>query len=181
MPKLDYAVEAHPATGRPGRLAGRCCAGGRGRPDEELVVLATEANVDPVELEGAVVTVGEPDPRRYLVRAVISRHRVPTIASVLTRLAACESTSRWHVNTGNSYFGGLQMSMTFWRRHGGLAFAPRPDLASREQQIGCHSRAGSAGLDCHGRRAAEDSGSGRCGSTTHFRSDDVEGHQSTSC
>ena len=51
------------------------------------------------------------------------------------RLAACESTSRWHVNTGNGYYGGVQQDMTFWRRYGGLAFAPRPDLASRGEQI----------------------------------------------
>ena len=51
------------------------------------------------------------------------------------RLAACESTGRWNVSTGNGYFGGLQMDMVFWRRHGGLAYAPRPDLASRAAQI----------------------------------------------
>jgi len=50
-------------------------------------------------------------------------------------LAQCESNGRWNVNSGNGYFGGVQMDMTFWRRHGGLAFAPRPDLASRAQQI----------------------------------------------
>jgi hypothetical protein len=56
------------------------------------------------------------------------------------RLAACESTSRWHIATGNGYFGGLQQDMTFWRRHGGMSFAPRPDLASREQQIAVAER-----------------------------------------
>jgi hypothetical protein len=54
---------------------------------------------------------------------------------VYDRLAACESTSRWNANTGNSYYGGLQMDMTFWRRHGGLQYASRPDLASRAAQI----------------------------------------------
>lgn len=51
------------------------------------------------------------------------------------RLAACESTGRWHINSGNGYYGGLQQDLTFWRRHGGLAFASRPDLATRGQQI----------------------------------------------
>ena len=54
---------------------------------------------------------------------------------VWDRLAYCESTGRWWANTGNGYFGGLQMDMTFWRRHGGLQYAPRPDLATRSQQI----------------------------------------------
>jgi resuscitation-promoting factor RpfB len=54
---------------------------------------------------------------------------------VWDRLAQCESSGRWWLNTGNGYFGGLQMDMTFWRRHGGLQYAARPDLASRAVQI----------------------------------------------
>lgn len=57
------------------------------------------------------------------------------IYTVWDRLAQCESSGRWWINTGNGYFGGLQQDMTFWRRHGGLAYASRPDLASREDQI----------------------------------------------
>jgi len=56
------------------------------------------------------------------------------------RLAHCESSGRWHLNTGNSYFGGLQEDLVFWRRHGGLAYAPRPDLASRGAQIAVAQR-----------------------------------------
>ena len=59
----------------------------------------------------------------------------PTIRPVWYALAACESTSRWHVNTGNGYYGGLQMDMVFWRQHGGLRYAARPDLASVEAQV----------------------------------------------
>jgi len=54
---------------------------------------------------------------------------------VWDRLAACESTGRWYANTGNGYYGGLQQDLVFWRRHGGLQYASRPDLASRAQQI----------------------------------------------
>ena len=31
------------------------------------------------------------------------------------RLAMCESSGRWHVNTGNGYYGGLQISPSTWR------------------------------------------------------------------
>ena len=55
-------------------------------------------------------------------------------------LAMCESTGRWFVNSGNGYYGGLQQDMTFWRRHGGLAYAPRPDLAPRTAQIAVAQR-----------------------------------------
>jgi hypothetical protein len=54
---------------------------------------------------------------------------------VWDRLAQCESSGRWQLNTGNSYFGGLQEDLVFWRRHGGLAYASRPDLATRGAQI----------------------------------------------
>ncbi|WP_431676035.1 transglycosylase family protein [Kitasatospora sp. KL5] len=51
------------------------------------------------------------------------------------RIAACESGRRWHLNTGNGYYGGLQFNQSTWRANGGTAYAPRADLASREQQI----------------------------------------------
>ncbi len=51
------------------------------------------------------------------------------------RLAECESGRRWHLNTGNGYYGGLQFSNPTWRGFGGGKFAPRADLATRRQQI----------------------------------------------
>jgi|SRR5215467_3254634 len=50
-------------------------------------------------------------------------------------LAWCESRQTWDIDTGNGYRGGLQMDTTFWRVHGGLDFAARPNWATREQQI----------------------------------------------
>ncbi|MEV6650718.1 transglycosylase family protein [Streptomyces sp. NPDC051219] len=50
-------------------------------------------------------------------------------------LAKCESGGRWHVNTGNGYYGGLQFWQPTWKQYGGLAYAPRADLATREEQI----------------------------------------------
>jgi hypothetical protein len=51
------------------------------------------------------------------------------------KVAACESGGNWHINTGNGYYGGLQFSYSTWLGAGGGEFAPRADLASREQQI----------------------------------------------
>ncbi|WP_405003507.1 transglycosylase family protein [Kitasatospora purpeofusca] len=51
------------------------------------------------------------------------------------RVAACESSGDWHVNTGNGYFGGLQFDQSTWEETGGLRYAPRADLASRDEQI----------------------------------------------
>ncbi|WP_079144385.1 transglycosylase family protein [Streptomyces agglomeratus] len=50
-------------------------------------------------------------------------------------LAECESGGDWHINTGNGYYGGLQFWHPTWVEHGGLAYAPRADLATRAEQI----------------------------------------------
>ncbi|MGA5704487.1 transglycosylase family protein [Peterkaempfera bronchialis] len=54
---------------------------------------------------------------------------------VWDQLAACESGGQWDANTGNGYYGGLQIWLPTWQYTGGLRFAPRPDLAPRDQQI----------------------------------------------
>ena len=51
------------------------------------------------------------------------------------KIAKCESGNRWHINTGNGYYGGLQFDAASWRANGGADFAPRADLASRAEQI----------------------------------------------
>src|SRR5690606_486711 len=56
------------------------------------------------------------------------------------RLAECESTGRWDINTGNGYYGGLQFAQQTWVGHGGEQFAPRADLATREQQMAVAER-----------------------------------------
>ena len=55
--------------------------------------------------------------------------------AVWDRVAQCESSGNWRINTGNGFFGGLQFLPATWEGFGGLAFAARADLATREQQI----------------------------------------------
>ncbi|WP_405911962.1 LysM peptidoglycan-binding domain-containing protein [Streptomyces sp. NBC_00963] len=50
-------------------------------------------------------------------------------------IAECESGGHWDANTGNTFYGGLQILQSTWVEYGGLAYAPRADLATREQQI----------------------------------------------
>ncbi|GAA1914874.1 resuscitation-promoting factor protein RpfC [Streptomyces sodiiphilus] len=50
-------------------------------------------------------------------------------------VADCESDGVWSADTGNGYYGGLQLTLGMWEEFGGLDFAERPDLASRSQQI----------------------------------------------
>ncbi len=52
----------------------------------------------------------KPDPRPKIVRPYNAK---------LDRMAHCESTGRWGLNTGNGFFGGLQFDLQTWRSVGG--------------------------------------------------------------
>lgn len=89
--------------------------------------------------------------------------------STWDELARCESGGDWNTNTGNGYFGGVQFSQSTWEGYGGAAYAPRPDLATREQQIAIAERtlAGqgwNAWPSCSARIGAR--GSGDAGATS---------------
>lgn len=79
-------------------------------------------------------------PRRPSSLRVSRQARRRPVAHNWDALAACESSGDWHVNTGNGYYGGTQQTLSFWRSFGGLRFAARPDLATREQQIAVAER-----------------------------------------
>lgn len=53
------------------------------------------------------------------------------------KLAECESSGQWDINTGNGYYGGLQFSLTTWRDFGGTGM---PHQATREEQIAVAER-----------------------------------------
>lgn len=52
--------------------------------------------------------------------------------NVWDRVAQCESSGNWSINTGNGYYGGLQFSASTWRAYGGQGSAHH---ASRAEQI----------------------------------------------
>ncbi|MCF2533107.1 transglycosylase family protein [Yinghuangia sp. KLBMP8922] len=58
-------------------------------------------------------------------------------ASVSTwdKVAQCESTGNWSINTGNGFYGGLQFTQSTWNAFGGGQYAQRADLATKDQQI----------------------------------------------
>ena len=63
-----------------------------------------------------------------------------TSGSIWDRIAACESGGNWSINTGNGFYGGLQFTQATWAGAGGLAYAPRADLATPAQQIAIASK-----------------------------------------
>jgi hypothetical protein len=108
----------------------------------EVKQLAIEVGVEPIKLQGAVNRTGA-TPRAYLASEGLMKPPVSTVSSATSahaygtwdRLANCEASGDWHNARNPKYKGGLQMDAVFWARYGGLAFAPAPHLASREQQI----------------------------------------------
>jgi uncharacterized protein YabE (DUF348 family) len=50
-------------------------------------------------------------------------------------LAQCEAGGNWAIATGNGFYGGVQFDQNTWERNGGLRYAARADLATREEQI----------------------------------------------
>ncbi|MGR7000258.1 transglycosylase family protein [Yinghuangia aomiensis] len=47
----------------------------------------------------------------------------------------CESSGRWDIDTGNGYYGGLQIQPSTWDEAGGTDYAPLPHQATRREQI----------------------------------------------
>jgi resuscitation-promoting factor RpfB len=62
---------------------------------------------------------------------------VPPVSNGTTwdALSRCEAGGNWAINTGNGFFGGVQFDQNTWERNGGLRYATRADLATREEQI----------------------------------------------
>jgi LysM repeat protein len=97
-------------------------------PAEVKAQVATPADESAAAAPQADVST--PAPRQTAVAA-------PSVGngSVWDAIAACESGGNWAINTGNGFFGGLQFTQSTWAGYGGLSYAPRADLATREQQI----------------------------------------------
>lgn len=62
---------------------------------------------------------------------------VPPVSdgNIWDAIAGCEAGGNWAINTGNGYYGGVQFDQGTWEANGGLRYAARADLATREEQI----------------------------------------------
>ncbi|HVK20769.1 MAG TPA: transglycosylase family protein [Actinokineospora sp.] len=108
-----------------------------GVPGERIATYRiTQKNGKEVKREeiGAKVTL-EPKPK--IVKIGTKKPPQPVISdgAVWDRLAHCEATGNWAINTGNGYYGGLQFNKSTWDSNGGGAYAAYPHQATREQQI----------------------------------------------
>ncbi|MGQ0840746.1 transglycosylase family protein [Actinokineospora sp.] len=108
-----------------------------GAPGERIATYRiTQRNGKETKREeiGAKETVA---PKPKVVKIGTKKPPQPVISDgeVWDRLAYCEATGNWAINTGNGYYGGLQFNKSTWDSNGGGQYAAYPHQATREQQI----------------------------------------------
>jgi uncharacterized protein YabE (DUF348 family) len=116
----------------------------RGKPGEQTAIMRVYVQ-NGKEVRREQVRAGSstpPEPRVVKVGTNDNIPQAPAISdgSVWDRLANCEATGNWAINTGNGYYGGLQFDAGTWRAYGGTDYAPLPHEASREEQIDVASK-----------------------------------------
>ncbi len=56
-------------------------------------------------------------------------------AGVWDKVAQCEATGNWAINSGNGFYGGLQFTSSTWAAFGGTSYAPQAHQATKAEQI----------------------------------------------
>lgn len=103
--------------------------------DEQLVErpLPSDAPVEPIAVSSEVVIETSPEADSAPVVNIPVAQATPVASgSVWDQLAMCEAGGNWSINTGNSFYGGLQFTLSSWQAAGGSGY---PHEASREEQI----------------------------------------------
>lgn len=140
----EYEEIAQPADKQvsdPAMKAGKTKVTQEGHPGKEAVEYRTKVTNgvagEPEEISRETITEARPT-----ITAVGTKSTAPASTGSSGSggvnwdlLAQCESGQRWNINTGNGYYGGLQFNTGTWLSNGGGKYAPRADLATREQQI----------------------------------------------
>ena len=88
-----------------------------------MVILMTMlAFAVPGPQEAVYVAHRGPECKKACRKRRYKRRIVRPYNSKLNRMASCESGRRWHINTGNGYYGGLQFKLSTWRSVGGKGY-----------------------------------------------------------
>lgn len=116
----------------------------QGKPGEKTSIMRVYAQ-NGQEVRREQVRAGTNTPPKPRIVKVGTNDKVPAVpfvedGSVWDRLAKCEATGNWAINSGNGYYGGLQFDAGTWRAYGGTEYAPLPHQATREQQIAVASK-----------------------------------------
>lgn len=119
----------------------------RAVPTKTVVKPVAPKTYAPTPIQTKTVAPKPTAPKTYAPKPIQKKQIVtpkPTVNTVKPKvsnnsrwdaIAACESGGNWSTNTGNGYYGGIQFSQSSWVGAGGSAYAPRADLATKDQQI----------------------------------------------
>lgn len=77
-------------------------------------------------------SVSTPPPESSASTTVAAPPSTSADQSVWDKLAMCESSGNWSVDTGNGFYGGLQFTLQSWEAVGGTGY---PNDASQSEQI----------------------------------------------
>lgn len=142
--RLDKVTERVPLAPNPQRIEdptmnmSRQVVEDPGTPGTQDVTF-TVSKVNGVETGRLPVANTVVEPARDAVLRVGTKPgtEVPEVSNGSTwdAISRCEAGGNWAINTGNGYYGGVQFDQSTWERNGGLRYAPRADLATREEQI----------------------------------------------
>ncbi|MFE7745453.1 transglycosylase family protein [Nocardia sp. NPDC057455] len=104
---------------------------------QDVTFAVTMVNGQEVDRQAVGSTVTQAAQPKTVRKGAKPGTEVPPVrdGTIWDALARCESTGNWSINTGNGYYGGVQFDQGTWERQGGLRYAPRADLATREEQI----------------------------------------------
>lgn len=105
-------------------------------PDRSL----PQGDEDRVAVAAPVAPLAAPAPSQVSYHPAAAPAAPVAGGGVWDRLAQCESSGNWAIDTGNGYYGGLQFDSRTWLGNGGGAYAARADLATRNQQIAIASK-----------------------------------------
>ncbi len=94
-------------------------------PNEDLESRPLPVAVPAPTLAPAPVRSSSDNPRPAVVSS-------GTHAGIWDKLAHCESSGNWAINTGNGYYGGLQFTLSSWQAVGGSGY---PHHAPKSEQI----------------------------------------------
>ena len=86
----------------------------------------------PTTAAPTTTTTTAPPPPAPAAPAPVAAKGDPNDPATWDRLAKCEASGNWYINSGNGYYGGLQFSASTWRSVGGTGL---PHQNSREVQI----------------------------------------------
>jgi uncharacterized protein YabE (DUF348 family) len=101
--------------------------------------------VQPVTEKVTVGTKAKPAPQAAPAPAAAAANTGAAAPAMMNeamwdKIAQCESTGNWSINSGNGYYGGLQFDIQTWIGAGGGAYAPNASQASKAQQIDIANR-----------------------------------------